>query len=69
MDARAAGLHACAERLCSFFAAVATELEAHEEREAAIDEAGELRVSTLQRTWSQKCRVGFQRLGMALVDV
>ncbi|CAN0425088.1 unnamed protein product, partial [Scytosiphon promiscuus] len=27
MDARAQGLHACAERTCSFFAAVALEIE------------------------------------------
>lgn len=44
MDARAVGLHACAERACSFFSAVAVELEAHEEREAVIDEAAEQRV-------------------------
>ena len=44
MDSRAQGLHACAERLCSFFAALALELEEHEEREAKIDESGEQRV-------------------------
>lgn len=45
MDARAQSLHACAERLCSFFAALAAELELHEEMEAKIDDSGEQRVS------------------------
>lgn len=45
MDSRAAGLHTCTERFCSFFAAIAEELEAHDRRETAIDEAGEKRVS------------------------
>lgn len=44
MDSRAQGLHTCADRLCSFFAALASELEMHEEREAKIDESGEQRV-------------------------
>lgn len=45
MDSRAQGLHASADRLCTFFAALALELERHEEREAKIDESGEQRVS------------------------
>ena len=45
MDSRAVGLHSCAERFCSFFAAIAEELEAHDRRETAIEEAGEKRVS------------------------
>ena len=45
MDARAQSLHACAERLCCFFAALAAELELHEEMEAKIDDSGEQRVS------------------------
>lgn len=49
MDVRAVGLHACAERACSFFSAAAGELEAHEEREAAIDEAAEQRVRGLRK--------------------
>lgn len=44
MDARAQSLHASADRLCSFFAALAAELEMHEEMEAKIDESGEQRV-------------------------
>ncbi|CAM9400850.1 unnamed protein product [Ectocarpus fasciculatus] len=44
MDARAQSLHACAERACSFFAAVALEAETHEEIEAKIDESGEQRM-------------------------
>ncbi|CAM9256084.1 unnamed protein product [Ectocarpus sp. 12 AP-2014] len=44
MDARAQSLHACAERVCSFFAAVALEVETHEEIEAKIDESGEQRM-------------------------
>ncbi|CAB1112029.1 unnamed protein product [Ectocarpus sp. CCAP 1310/34] len=44
MDARAQSLHTCAERVCSFFAAVALEVETHEEIEANIDESGEQRV-------------------------
>lgn len=44
MDARAQELHACAERVCAFFAALSAELEAHEEKKSAIDEAGEQRV-------------------------
>lgn len=44
MDARAQSLHACAERVCSFFAAVASEIETHGETEAKIDESGEQRV-------------------------
>lgn len=49
MDVRAVGLHACAERACSFFSAAAGELEAHEEREVAIDEAAEQRVRGLRQ--------------------
>lgn len=45
MDARAQSLHACAERLCCFFASLAAELKTHEEMEAKIDESGEQRVS------------------------
>lgn len=45
MDARAQSIHACAERMCSFFAALAAELEMHEEMEVKIDESGEQRVS------------------------
>lgn len=44
MDARAQELHACAERACTFFAGISAELEAHEEKKAIIDEAGEQRV-------------------------
>lgn len=44
MDARAQSLHACAERLCSFLASLAAELEMHEETEVKIDESGEQRV-------------------------
>ncbi|CAM9618005.1 unnamed protein product [Scytosiphon promiscuus] len=44
MDARAQGLHACAERTCSFFARVALEIETHGDLEAKIDESGEQRV-------------------------
>ncbi|CAN0467417.1 unnamed protein product, partial [Ectocarpus sp. 12 AP-2014] len=44
MDARAQSLYACAERACSFFAAVALEVERHEEIEAKIDESGEQRM-------------------------
>ncbi|CBJ30237.1 conserved unknown protein [Ectocarpus siliculosus] len=44
MDARAQSLHACAERVCSFFAAMALEVETHEEIEAKIDESGEQRM-------------------------
>eukprot|EP00904_Undaria_pinnatifida_P004042 jgi/Undpi1/13639/HiC_scaffold_9.g03293.m1 len=44
MDARAQELHACAERVCAFFAALSAELEAHEEKKSAIDEAGEQRM-------------------------
>lgn len=45
MDSRALGLHTSAERICSFFANIAMELEDHETREAAIDDAAEVRVS------------------------
>lgn len=45
MDARSVSLDACAARVCSFFAAMAAELEAHEEIEQAIDEAEEQRVN------------------------
>ncbi|CAM9316736.1 unnamed protein product, partial [Laminaria digitata] len=44
MDARAQELHACAERACTFFAGLSTELETHEENKAAVDEAGEQRM-------------------------
>lgn len=44
MDARAQELHGCAERACTFFAGLSTELETHEENKAVIDEAGEQRV-------------------------
>eukprot|EP00903_Cladosiphon_okamuranus_P015016 g13894.t1 len=44
MDARAQSLHACAERLCSFFASLAAELETHEEMESKIDDSGEQRM-------------------------
>lgn len=45
MDSHALGLHTCAEQVCSFFAAVAMELETHESTEVAIDDAAEARVS------------------------
>ncbi|CAM9524177.1 unnamed protein product, partial [Sphacelaria rigidula] len=44
MDSHALGLHTCAEQVCSFFAAVAMELETHESTEVAIDDAAEARM-------------------------